>query len=386
MTYICTIELVDIEPKIWREFKFHPDVTFDQLHKIIQTVMGWEDYHLYEFQIGYLSIGLPDPASRGMDVRGKLNARKETVGKHLKQESTRFSYTYDLGDDWQHTITLVKIDPSASMDPTPVCLNGQRNCPREDAGGAWGHLHMLEVLAGPESSERDDIVNWLEGSYDPEHFSTNEVNQSLRKQSKQLVPKSLSQESKPKSAQKQSKSKSVKLSKSALNKHLKTLSQEQLIELVKACFDASKDMERFLAVRVIGEEAVETLFHEYRVKVEQEFFPERGTPKMRLQEAKKAIAEFQRLTDNEKYSFELKLIYVEKGVLFTVTYGDIDERFYYSMESVYADAIRMVNEDETGELFEEYKERLEAIVSDSEETGWGFQNGLSETYSQLRWI
>ncbi len=52
MIYICKIELDDIAPRIWRQFQFHPEITFDQLHKIIQVMMGWEDYHLYEFHIG----------------------------------------------------------------------------------------------------------------------------------------------------------------------------------------------------------------------------------------------------------------------------------------------------------------------------------------------
>lgn len=63
------------------------------------------------------------------------------------------------------------------------------------------------------------------------------------------------------------------------------------MELVKECYDASKEMEKFLAIRIIGEEAVESLFQEYCKKVEHEFFPERGHGKLRLQEAKRAIAE-----------------------------------------------------------------------------------------------
>ena len=65
----------------------------------------------------------------------------------------------------------------------------------------------------------------------------------------------------------------MKLTKSALNKHLKQLNSDQLIDLVKACYGASKDMEKFLAVRILGDEAVESLFQEYRKKVETRVFP-----------------------------------------------------------------------------------------------------------------
>ncbi|PWW07530.1 hypothetical protein DFQ01_102429 [Paenibacillus cellulosilyticus] len=175
----------------------------------------------------------------------------------------------------------------------------------------------------------------------------------------------------------------MKLTKSALNKHLKQLTNEQLIELVKACYSSSKDMEKFLAVRILGDEAVVPLFEQYRQKVEDEFFPKRGHGKLRLKEAKSAIAEFERLTGNEKYSLELKLIYVENGVEFTLAFGDIDERFYYSMTSMYADMIDAVNEDETGARFDEYKERLEAIVSRTRGIGWGFHDALDDLHAQL---
>ncbi|MFX8735725.1 hypothetical protein ABTM37_20835, partial [Acinetobacter baumannii] len=89
-----------------------------------------------------------------------------------------------------------------------------------------------------------------------EHFSCEEVNQELERQKDKLIPKSLVQRPVGK--------KPVKLTKSALNKHLKQLNSDQLIDLVKACYGASKDMEKFLAVRILGDEAVESLFQEYR--------------------------------------------------------------------------------------------------------------------------
>lgn len=377
MAYICRIELNEIAPKIWREFQFHPDVTFHQLHKIIQVVMGWENNHLYEFHVHKTVIGLPDPTFADPEERKVLNARRETVKKHVQEENTVFTYVYDFGDDWQHKVTLIKIGVPTS-DSVPLCLDGARSCPQEDVGGVWGHQHMLEVLLAPNHPERDHYIGWVKKGYHPDHFSCEEVNRELQRQKDKLIPKSLVKQPEDK--------KSVKLTKSVLNKHLKQLSNDQLIDLLKACYGASKDMEKFLAVRILGDEAAESLFREYRKKVEKEFFPERGFGKLRLQEAKHAISEFERLTGNVKYSLELKLIYVENGVDFTLSYGEIDERFYYSMASMYADIIGQVNEDEMAEWFDEYDERLEAIVSKTAGIGWGFHESLTELHAQIRWI
>lgn len=377
MVYVCRIELNEIAPMIWREFQFHPDVTFHKLHKIIQTVMGWENYHMYEFHVNGQVIGLPDSTFTDMEDREILNARRETVKKHVNEEHTVFTYVYDFGDDWQHTVTLIKIDASTS-EPTPLCLTGARSCPQEDVGGVWGYQHLMEVLLTPNHPERDHYMGWVREGYDPEYFSCEEVNQELQWLKDKLIPKAM--------IKRPDGIKPVKLTKSVLNKHLKQLNSEQLIDLVKACYCASKDMEKFLAVRILGDEAVESLFQEYRKKVEQEFFPERGHGKLRLQEAKQAISEFERLTNSVRYSLELKLNYVENGVDFTLSYGDIDERFYFSMASMYADIIDQVNKDETAELFDEFEERLEAVVSKTEGSGWGFHDNLAELHAQLQWI
>lgn len=80
------------------------------------------------------------------------------------------------------------------------------------------------------------------------------------------------------------------------------------------------------------------------------------------------------------------MIYVENGVDYTLTYGDIDALFYYNIVSMYAKIIDQVNEDETAELFDKFEERLEAAVSKTEGIGWGFHDTLAELYVQIRWI
>ena len=50
--YLLKIELLDIEPSIWRRFVVPAGITLDRLHDAIQIVMGWTDSHLHEFTIG----------------------------------------------------------------------------------------------------------------------------------------------------------------------------------------------------------------------------------------------------------------------------------------------------------------------------------------------
>ena len=377
MVYTCRIELEGIKPGIWREFQFHPLVTFHQLHKIIQVVMGWENCHMYEFIINDKAIGLPDPTFAHMEPRIVQNARREPVESHIHEEGMVFSYIYDFGDDWRHTITLTQINASIS-EASPLCLDGAGCCPMEDVGGVWGHQHMLDVLSTPNHPEKEHFLEWADTEYNAAHFSCDEVNRELQKLGDALVPKSLIKNCEDKTP--------VKLTKSALNKHLKQLSNDQLIDLVKNCYDNNKEIKKLLAVRLLGEEAVDTIFHEYVKRVEHEFFPERGVGKLRLQDAKKAISEFGRLTGNVKRHLELMLIYVENGVDFTLTYGDIDERFYNSMIGMYVEIVNRINDDETAELFDQFEERIEKIVLHTQGIGWGFHDDLAHMYSHIRWI
>ena len=55
------VTLLDIEPPIWRRLLVTGDQTLYRLHLILQTIMGWENYHLYEFIIDEIEYGNTHP-------------------------------------------------------------------------------------------------------------------------------------------------------------------------------------------------------------------------------------------------------------------------------------------------------------------------------------
>lgn len=179
----------------------------------------------------------------------------------------------------------------------------------------------------------------------------------------------------------------MKLTKAALKKHLKQLNHDQLSELLLECFSVHKDVEKFLSVKLLGSDAAIELFPEYRKKVENEFFPERGNPKLRLKEAKKAISDFEKLTGDRLLALELRFVYVENGIQFTRNYGDIGGSFDNSIVSVFGDIVREINEIGSEELFkEEYEERIKQILSRATGTSWGLEEGLHDWSGHLGWM
>lgn len=59
--FLLRIELMEILPPIWRRFKVPGAITLHGLHRVIQEVMGWENYHLHLFRFGEKEYGIPDP-------------------------------------------------------------------------------------------------------------------------------------------------------------------------------------------------------------------------------------------------------------------------------------------------------------------------------------
>ena len=55
------ITLMDCKPPVWREIEAASSVTLAALYDVLQVLMGWEDYHLWSFELGDRRFELPDP-------------------------------------------------------------------------------------------------------------------------------------------------------------------------------------------------------------------------------------------------------------------------------------------------------------------------------------
>ncbi len=175
-SYQFKVVLRGISPPIWRQFQVWEDATLAQLHRILQMVMGWEDYHLYEFRIGGRIYGDPDLD----DEREIIDAMRTQIRNVLPGVGAEFEYEYDFGDDWQHDLLLEAVMQSGPDTLCPHCIAGERNCPPEDVGGSDGYADYLEALADPDHEEHENMMEWR-GAFDPETFSIEKVNRELER-------------------------------------------------------------------------------------------------------------------------------------------------------------------------------------------------------------
>jgi hypothetical protein len=177
--YQLKLTLQDIQPLIWRRVQVWEDTTLAQLHDVLQVAMNWQDYHLHEFTIGRRLFSVPDPDD-DMYERKVIDERRQRLCQVVTQVGTQFVYLYDFGDSWRHDLLLEAILLPESTAQYPRCIAGERQTPPEDVGGTLGYEEYLEALADPQHEAHEDMLQWR-GPFDPESFSSDDINGRLRK-------------------------------------------------------------------------------------------------------------------------------------------------------------------------------------------------------------
>ena len=160
-----------------------------------------------------------------------------------------------------------------------------------------------------------------------------------------------------------------------LKEYLKQRSKEDLINEISGLFTKFEYVKDYYQTK-LGQNDAQVL-QKYKDIIEDEFFPTRGFGKARLSVARKAISDYQKMSPASEGLADIMIFFVEMGVQFTNAYGDINEPFYNSMESMYERAIKFITDHGIQDMF---KTRCIKIVEDTVNIGWGFHDGLSNLY------
>lgn len=169
---------------------------------------------------------------------------------------------------------------------------------------------------------------------------------------------------------------------SAIRPHLAAWDTPALLALVKDLYDAAAENRDFIQARChVGASGGEAL-EKYRRKIVEQFYPARGEGKLKLGEARKAIRDYRKATGNLPGTVELLMTYVENGAQFTYEYGDIDERFYDSVESV-LDELAILLRGEARDVYPQFRNRLAVVEQMTDGIGWGFHDFIADVVGQL---
>ncbi|HLW33478.1 MAG TPA: plasmid pRiA4b ORF-3 family protein [Aequorivita sp.] len=167
------LSLRDSDPLIWRRIIVPTSTRLHGLHRMIQILMQWWDYHLYCFEFRGEIYEEP-----GFETTGKDSTRTKLANLRLKKGDI-FTYTYDYGDNWIIDILVEKTGTVGKNAILPWLIDGERSGPPEDCGGIPGLENILKVCRNRKKREYRDILEWLGDDYDPERFDRRTINHFL---------------------------------------------------------------------------------------------------------------------------------------------------------------------------------------------------------------
>ena len=175
--YELKVQLDDIAPPIWRRVLVSGSINLGKLHEVTQAVMGWTNSHLHEFIVGSDSYSDPE-----FEIENTKNEFRYRLRRVAPREKNFLAYLYDFGDGWEHQIRVDRIIEGDDRYPGwPICLEGARACPPEDCGGISGYEDFLEAIANPRHKQHHELLDWIGGSFDPEAFDIEAVNETLKR-------------------------------------------------------------------------------------------------------------------------------------------------------------------------------------------------------------
>eukprot|EP00033_Pygsuia_biforma_P004582 GCRY01005024.1.p1 GENE.GCRY01005024.1~~GCRY01005024.1.p1 ORF type:complete len:365 (-),score=80.54 GCRY01005024.1:2-1096(-) len=224
--YEIEVTIKGLSPRIWRRILVPGKTSLHTLHdKVLSSVIGWaRDYHSYYFRTEretQICWGCPDSGSTTFQDEMCLRLLELTVcddrqlciADLLRALEEKLLYVYNITELWLHELTVKAIHPqppahyqeqftalrntAAAATPTeseeaaaptapadsstatpamgeaePVfyVIAGERGCPPEDCGGAFGYSRLLDRLQSEDFDERREAMSEVSGAFNYQHL------------------------------------------------------------------------------------------------------------------------------------------------------------------------------------------------------------------------
>lgn len=162
------VTLVDLPYEVKRRLTVPVAIKLTDLHMVMQVAMGWDNSHLYDFV-----CGKGRKAHRWSDYDELVDEyehkmKSDTLADVLAAMGKLkfFTYTYDMGDSWEHDLCPGKPREAAAGEAVIAMHSADGACPPDDSGGAPGFSYMLDCVDDPSSDDHEEYLEWLGGPFD----------------------------------------------------------------------------------------------------------------------------------------------------------------------------------------------------------------------------
>lgn len=147
--FLCPMVTLDVRLHLhspcYRRIRIPLRQSLSDFHQTLQILFGWKDYHLHSFELEPdlpLDITMPEYASlASMDDWGMCDTEpmeRWLLLSEVLERYPHFWYIYDMGDRWEHEITLVSQENMTDFSG-PQCILALGDAPPEDVGGPDGY-------------------------------------------------------------------------------------------------------------------------------------------------------------------------------------------------------------------------------------------------------
>lgn len=164
-----------------------------------------------------------------------------------------------------------------------------------------------------------------------------------------------------------------------LKEHFQNQDAESLLDEIATLYKTFDVVKEYYDSR-LEPAAPHEIAQKYKKILEEQFCPKKGFPELKYSVARKAISDFKKVCSDYLSVLDLQLTYVEYGVKCTIEYGDIDERFYNSMESMFEKTLKDM--EEYGVL-KTFQTRCLNIRKQTHWMGWGFGDAIESLYKDF---
>lgn len=151
------VQLIEVDETVERILEISKEYTFKQLHRALQTAMGWKDLEEYYFLTKDFVLSEVDYRIEEYEF---VFSDQVKLGE-LKEK--RFQYFYD-GDLWKHTIEI--LEDTVLENDYPQVLEYKGRCPMEEYGGPAVYNEMVkENISILPAYDKDEANHILEISF-----------------------------------------------------------------------------------------------------------------------------------------------------------------------------------------------------------------------------
>ena len=150
--YQLHVMLLDVSPAPWRRLLIQPETTIDELHRLIQRCMAWDERAWHAFRIhGTVQFGRRSGYG-GSDPDGTA----DTALLHFRLiPGERFCYDYG---DWRCQLRLERIVVVPRPRVWPVCMGGKWGAPPEQSGGGFCYMNCRQRMILAQARDYEDMA------------------------------------------------------------------------------------------------------------------------------------------------------------------------------------------------------------------------------------